>query len=631
MKTLRTRFVVALGLAAIACAGMAIAQVSGWRLADRAADRLGLPAQPSIDEAQLLSDPFLQLPTEDSVRVVWVTEFEGARHVLVYGEGLNGLGRDALVAAARGELVAGPTGARLRVVDADTLLMSRTREDERSRVPGRTYEAETRREVWRHEAVASGLTAGERTPYAVVSLREDGAVAASETFTLAPLPPAGQPLKILLTSDHQLKANTPANLQKVEQTVGRVDAVFFAGDLVNIPDRASEWFDDERGFAFFPGLQGRANRVETKSGTPVTYVGGELIQHAPLFPALGNHEVMGRVSERNLGGEYNDPKPRAVAARAYEKVADQVNPAGDPELRARWIENNSYNYDTYVELFTLPESETGGETYYATTIGDVRLVSLFATRIWRTPAIDRNRQSKFDEPTGSFGDEMEQGWGSHIFERIDVGSEQYEWLARELQSEAFRSARYKVVLVHHPIHTLGDNVNPPFTDPVRIVERDDAGNVTRIRYEYPKPDNHLVRDVEPLLNAAGVDLVHNGHSHVWNRFRNEAGVNFIETSNVGNNYGAYVVGGRTRGNVPPSPPWNAENYDGQGDPYGLEPFVPTVEPLVDDEGNPLPYVASNDYTVFSILDTGTGEVTSYIYDVREPELGVRVLDVFDLD
>ena len=49
---------------------------------------------------------------------------------------------------------------------------------------------------------------------------------------------------------------TPANLQKVVETVGRVDAVFFAGDLVNIPDRASEWFDDARGLAFFPWLTG---------------------------------------------------------------------------------------------------------------------------------------------------------------------------------------------------------------------------------------------------------------------------------------------------------------------------------------------------------------------------------------
>ena len=47
-----------------------------------------------------------------------------------------------------------------------------------------------------------------------------------------------------------------ANLQKVVETIGKIDAVFFAGDLVNIPERASEWFDDKRGGAFFPCLQG---------------------------------------------------------------------------------------------------------------------------------------------------------------------------------------------------------------------------------------------------------------------------------------------------------------------------------------------------------------------------------------
>jgi len=43
---------------------------------------------------------------------------------------------------------------------------------------------------------------------------------------------------------------TAANLQKVVETVERVDAVFFVGDLVNVPDRASEWFDDKRGVLF---------------------------------------------------------------------------------------------------------------------------------------------------------------------------------------------------------------------------------------------------------------------------------------------------------------------------------------------------------------------------------------------
>jgi len=45
----------------------------------------------------------------------------------------------------------------------------------------------------------------------------------------------------------------------VVKTVERVDAVFFVGDLVNVPDRASGGFDDKRGGALFPCLQGRAN------------------------------------------------------------------------------------------------------------------------------------------------------------------------------------------------------------------------------------------------------------------------------------------------------------------------------------------------------------------------------------
>jgi len=38
---------------------------------------------------QMLSDPFLQLPGETSVRVVWFTEFAGSDHRVAYGENLN--------------------------------------------------------------------------------------------------------------------------------------------------------------------------------------------------------------------------------------------------------------------------------------------------------------------------------------------------------------------------------------------------------------------------------------------------------------------------------------------------------------------------------------------------------------
>jgi hypothetical protein len=114
---------------------------------------------------------------------------------------------------------------------------------------------------------------------------------------------------------------TATNLQKVAETLGRVDAVFVAGDLVNMPDRASEWFDDSQGGAFFPALQGRADYRLEKAGTTTRYHGGELIQHAPLFPAIGNHEVMGRVSAtKPLNQQFNDPVPRSAALEAISSL-----------------------------------------------------------------------------------------------------------------------------------------------------------------------------------------------------------------------------------------------------------------------------------------------------------------------
>jgi hypothetical protein len=202
------------------------------------------PPVPPTDTAMpgLLTDPFLQAPTPHSVKVVWFTEFAGRDHTVIYGtqpdQSLD-------------------TG-NIRQVFAATRSLPRLREDSASRLAaGRTFEMPTARPIWRHEAEVTGLTPGQRVPYQVKSLREDGTILTSPTFTLTATPPPGQPLKILLTSDHQSKPMTAANLQKVSETVGRVDAIFMAGDLVNVPDRASEWFDDAQGAAFFPALQGR--------------------------------------------------------------------------------------------------------------------------------------------------------------------------------------------------------------------------------------------------------------------------------------------------------------------------------------------------------------------------------------
>ncbi|MGB3694589.1 MAG: metallophosphoesterase family protein [Spirulinaceae cyanobacterium] len=555
----------------------------------------------------LLSDPFLQLPQQDSVRVVWFTEFEGSRHYVSYGEDTQ------------------------KQVEATTTKLTHLQEDQKSLVgeqteEGQIYQKPQKRDIWRHEAEVTGLKPNTSQPYFVSSVDAEGGVVSSETFTLASKPQPGTPLKILLTSDHQSKPMVAANLEKVEETIGKVDGIFFAGDLVNIPDRASEWFDDNRGGAFFPALQGRASYELTTSGSPTPYQGGQLIQNAPLYTAIGNHEVMGRRDgDLDLNQQFEATLPRFIAEKTYLRQKVRVNPQNDSQIKEAWIKSNSFNTETYQELFTLPISKSGQEKYYAVTFGDVRLVVLYATRIWRVPGLNPKKKGKYRETEEDVNSPQQWGYGQHIFEPIQEGSNQYQWLKSELQSPEFNQAKYKIVMFHHPPHSLGENVIPAYTDPVQIVERDEEEEVTAVRYEYPQDQDHLLRDIVPLLEKAGVQLVHYGHSHLWNRFVGPKGMHFLETSNVGNSYGAYL--GDKKRKIPKD---YQENYVATGNPGGLEPVVPNLAPLKDEAGKALPYIASNEITVFSILDTGKGTVTSYYFDTRKPESEVVEFDQFSL-
>ena len=561
----------------------------------------------TLSQEQLLTDPFLQLPTENSVRVVWFTEFPGSRHRVFFGDNLR------------------------QSVEANTIQLSRTREDENSRVgeqieKGQIYRNTVERNIWRHEAEVAGLTPNIEVPYRVISETENGKIIRSDVFRLSAKPTPGKSLKILLTSDHQLKPMTAPNLQKVEENFGKIDAVFFAGDLVNIPDRASEWFDDNRGNAFFPLLQGRGNYELKKDETGTIYRGGKLIQNAPLFTAIGNHEVMGIYDKnKGLNEQFSQPHPREVAEKFYAEKSENINPNNNPEIRDYWLKNNSFNTETYEEIFTLPKNQEGNEKYYAVTFGDVRLVVLYVTNIWRVPRLDADARGKYRERERDFNNPAEWGYGQHIFEPIVKGSPQYNWLVSELDSPEFKRAKYKIVMFHHPPHSLGENVVPAYTDPVQIIERNEEGNITAIRYEYPRENDYIIRDILPLLETAEVQLVFYGHSHLWNRFISPSGMHFLETSNVGNSYGAYL--GEKRRNVPEN---YREEYAAVGDPNGLEPVVPTLAPLKGKDGEALPYIASNDISAFSILETETGTVSSYYFDTRKPNSEVVKFDEFRL-
>jgi len=583
----------------------------------------------------LLTEPFLQLPTESSVRVVWFTEFAGAKHTVAYGEGLS------------------------KKASAQTTQLSRTREDPESKRAVKDTSV-TVRPIWRHEAEVTGLTPDRRVPYRVMSVREDGITVPSGTYTLTAKPSLGKPLKILLTSDHQVKPMVAANLRKVVETVGQVDLVLFAGDLINVADRASEWFDDACGGSFFPALQGRACYDLEKNGSKTRYNGGAIIQHAPMYTAIGNHEVMGRFSTKDaLNDQFYNTAPYEVAEAFYDADFRTINPTDDPAIRKQWVKDHSFNTDTYEEIFTLPQSPQGGKRYYAETFGDMRLVVLYITNVWRVPSLAADAKGKYRERDQDIENAQENvknwGWGQHLFEPIAKDSPQYNWLEQELNSPEFKQARYKIVMFHHPPHSLGENIVPAYTEPVQIMDTEEVEvkldgsraiaydflpnqplppdrskpskeTVTEtVRYEYPIKDDYIIRDVVPLLEKADVQLVFYGHSHLWNRFISPSGMHFLETSNVGNSYGAFV-GDRKR-NVPTG---YKEDYAATGNPNGLEPIVPTIDPLLDVKKQPMPYIASNDITVFSIFDTGTGTISSYRFDTRDPKSAVIKFDEFML-
>lgn len=479
----------------------------------------------------------------------------------------------------------------------------------------------TRRYIWRHEADLGRLS----EPWVGRCGTEiDGLWHLTDEVTVRPRPGEGEGLTALLASDHQLMPNTVPCLQIAGEVLGDdLGAIFFAGDLVNAPDRASEWFDTQAGTAFFASMQARTHYTGPDGQV---WGGGALLQRAPLYTCAGNHEVTGRRDHADLTDRFRNTVPREVAEACCP-----------PELtgrdRARWVEANSFTTRTYRAMFSLPEGPERG-LIYAVTVGNIRLISLFVTRPWRPAraAADpahRDMMSRYQESIAALGSMLDQGHGCFPFCSIADDSEQVRWLRAELASPERAAADYTVVMMHEGPHGLGENVDPPFCDPERVELRDDEGRLEGVRYEYHQ-DHDLRRLVlAPLFDEFGVDLVLSGHSHLWNRFTSRAGVHYLETSNLGNSYGAHhQTSGRTR--FTPPLPWGVDNALAQGDPGGLEPQYPSEVTLRGTDGVAHPFVASNRRSAFSALDSRTGVVSSWLIDYRTPGGEVTLFDRFTL-
>lgn len=582
-------------------------------------------AQPFRIDDGLLTAPILQSPSSEAVNVVWYTAFLGSDHTLIYGDHL---GHRATATSTKLTRMLEDTDSQLHPASVNQLGFP-------------SASGVRHRSVWKHQATATNLTPGLRVPYLVESVRDDGEHFRSRAYSLQPLPAPGHPLKILLTSDQQNRPMSAANYQKAYETVGPLDAVLFAGDFVDYPNRASEWFDRNSTTRppFYPTMQGRWDQIHSAS----PYRGGPILQHATLLSALGNHEVAGRwrPNQHDITTMYTDSQPRWRAEMLYENALG----SGHPEA-ATFIRDHSFETITYDEMWPSPQP---GLPYWSLCYGDIFIISLHVNRIWRLWGSDR--KGKEGEDPADVNNPDAWGFGDHLFEPFGPGSAQYQWLEQVLESEACQQARFRIVMAHQTMFGLGDNAYPVLA-PSDVTIRFDHGSgeeVSQLTYPISKEtwdsdiapllgsiisiDYHYADDadvwrnaIEPLLIDAGIDLVLTGHSHLWNRSK-VGPMHYLETSNVGDSFGARYD------DLDGSKTWPGTSFPA-GDPHGRPSIAPNIlNPLQELEGydHPLPFVSSNRHTVFSIFDTAEGAVKSYVFDTMEPSSAVRLFDQFMLE
>ena len=329
-------------------------------------------------EAPLMyTEPYLLAPTTNSIYVCWITSEETTRSYVEYGPtGSYGYTRSAKTYELEG----------LKTVD----------ENGEYTVPLKAYQQIVH---------IMNLEPGTRYYYRVVS--ETGSrrkVSRGYYFKTAPRP--GTPVKFILLSDLQLKAQAPATLKLAGQQ--EADFIIYNGDLVNTPYKAGEWFSvpetpEEDGLRWFNMMQ------QTGDGC-------KLLQYIPIYPSPGNHEI-----------------------DAQEQLMDK-----------RLADRDRMSMSIYMQLFRplYPEQEyrANGKHWYSMDYGDLHIVSLSVFR-W-------------------FAWKPEEAPGWFLFDDIKAGSPQYNWLRADLES---KKAKYTWVTMHWHMFNRGTDVQVPFTDPTPSV------------------------------------------------------------------------------------------------------------------------------------------------------------------
>lgn len=208
-----------------------------------------------------------------------------------------------------------------------------------------------------HEVAITDLTPNSRYAYRVKS---NGTHTSEYTFKTAP--PSGSPISFLAISDAQMKPDLPMTVEAIGKLV-QPDLIIFSGDLIDEPDRVTDWHGGTRSFFdVFTGRQG---------GVP-------LLQNVPLFPSLGNHEY----------GE----KPRT--ASNLDETA---------------------SLETYMALFNL----LGNERYYSHDYGNTHFLHLNIARQWTS--------NPYTKPQWILGDAITVGSPQYKWLVGDLNQNRQPW------------------------------------------------------------------------------------------------------------------------------------------------------------------------------------------------------------